>query len=96
MTLPPPATIGRSNTNIFAIISLIASVVFSPAGIVLAVVALHEIRRTGQDGRPLALAGLWIGIAMTALTVLAYVALFVVVGWAFTLIPAIPALHVPQ
>jgi len=56
-------------TNTLAILSLIASVVSlfcvvgSAVGIVLGVVAINQIKRTHQEGRGLAIAGIVLGIA---------------------------------
>jgi hypothetical protein len=40
-----------------AALSLVLAFVFAPAGLVLGIVALRQIRRTGEGGRGLALAG---------------------------------------
>lgn len=80
LPVPPPVApatnqyAGRG-TNILAILALVASFLIPPAGIVLGAVALKEIARTGQEGRGLALAGLWIGIVISAL-VLLFIALW--------------------
>jgi hypothetical protein len=56
-------------TNTLAIVSLMASVVSlfcvvgSAVGVVVGVVALNQIKRTHQDGRGLAVAGIALGIA---------------------------------
>jgi hypothetical protein len=54
--------------------------VFAPAGLVLGIVARRQIRRTGEAGEGLALAGAivgGIGTALFALGVLFYVIVFV-------------------
>lgn len=96
MTLPPPIQTTRSATNFFAIASLISAVLFAPVGIVLGVIALHEIRTTGQEGRSLALAGIWIGIVVTAIVVLFWTAFLLLMLWIFSLVPVIPPAHIPQ
>ena len=53
-------------TNTMAILALIMAFVFSPAGIVLGVLARKQIRRTGEEGDGLALAGIIIGSIATA------------------------------
>lgn len=85
-TAGAPAT----RVNNFALLSLVVAAVLAPAGIPLAIIALREIKRTGERGRSLALAGLWIGIIVTAiyLLVLAFVA--VVLGWTAWFIGEIP------
>jgi peptidyl-prolyl cis-trans isomerase B (cyclophilin B) len=84
--LGAPAT----RVNTFAILSLIVAATLAPAGIPLAVIALRQIKRTGERGREVALVGLWIGFVLTAiyLLVLAFVA--VVVGWSLWFIGEIP------
>lgn len=65
-----PAAAPRPLSSL-ALVSLILSVVgFGPIGAVLGTVALREIRRTGESGRELAIAGVAVGIGMTALTAL--------------------------
>ena len=63
-------------TNVLAILALVFAFVFSPAAIVLGVVARRQIRQTGEDGDGLALGGLIIGIVFTALYVLMLVLFF--------------------
>lgn len=65
---PPPP-----RTNTMAIIALVAAFVFAPAGLVLGLMALKEINRTGEEGRGLALAGAIIGGIATGFIVLAFV-----------------------
>lgn len=62
---PPPRP-----TNGMAIGALISSLVFPPLGIVLGHIALSQIKRTGEEGRTLAIVGLVIGYVATILTVL--------------------------
>ncbi|MEF2976881.1 DUF4190 domain-containing protein [Subtercola sp. YIM 133946] len=66
MTTPAPygAASGpvAPRTNVLAIVSLVVSIVgFTIIGIVLGFVALSQIKRTGESGRGLALAGIVIG-----------------------------------
>lgn len=66
-------------TNTLAIVSLIMAFVFAPVGIVLGIMARKQIRQTGESGDGLALAGLIIGIAFTAIFVVIiviYIVLF--------------------
>ena len=68
-------------TNVLAIISLIASCVgFTVPGIIMGHIALHQIKRSGEGGHGLALAGVIVGYVLFAivfiLTVL-YVLLFI-------------------
>jgi multisubunit Na+/H+ antiporter MnhB subunit len=59
--------------NGFAIAALVCGIVFNILGIVFGVIALGQIKRTGEEGRGLALAGIWIGVASLALTVVWFV-----------------------
>jgi peptidyl-prolyl cis-trans isomerase B (cyclophilin B) len=61
-------------TNGLAVASLICAFVFAPLGIVFGHVSLSQIRRTGEEGRGLAIAGLVVSYLVTALTVIAVVA----------------------
>lgn len=76
---PPPPR----QTNGMAIAALIAAFLFSPAGIVLGVVARKQIRRTGEEGWGMATAGLIIGVVLTVLWVLAVVLWVVLVVWLY-------------
>ncbi|MFV8164761.1 peptidylprolyl isomerase [Mycobacterium sp. 134] len=75
---PPPA-----HTNGMAVASLVCAVLFAPLGIVFGHISLSQLKRTGEQGRGIAIAGLIIGYVMTALaivaTVLAVVFAFIVV-----------------
>lgn len=55
------ADLATPKTNTLAILSLVFALVFWPLGIVFGHLALHQIRRTQEAGRGLALAGLVIG-----------------------------------
>ena len=57
-------------TNGIAIAALISSFFVSVLGIILGFVALNQIKKTGENGRGLALAGIWIGFVAVGITVL--------------------------
>lgn len=60
------ATSSTARTNGFAIASLIVSlVVFGPLGVILGIVALIKIGKTGEKGKGLAIAGIIIGCITT-------------------------------
>lgn len=52
-----PSAAPSNRTNVLAILSLVFAFVFSIAGIVLGHMALSQIKKTGEAGRGLALAG---------------------------------------
>jgi peptidyl-prolyl cis-trans isomerase B (cyclophilin B) len=59
-----------TGTNGLAIASLILAFVFAPAAIILGHMALSQIKKTGQEGRGLALAGTILGYVFTGFFVL--------------------------
>jgi peptidyl-prolyl cis-trans isomerase B (cyclophilin B) len=84
---PPPPPYGPAGgpygypqprpTNGMAIASLVCAFLFAPLGIVFGHVSLSQIRRTGEEGRGLAIAGLVISYLLTVLAVLLVVATIV-------------------
>ena len=81
----PPGYYGyppRRPTNGMAIASLVCAFLFAPLGIVFGHLSLSQIKRTGEEGRGLAIAGLVIGYLATALAILVVVvsAVFIVVA----------------
>ncbi len=71
-----PSPQGRTNT--LAIVALILGIVVPIGGIICGHIALSQIKRTGENGRGLALAGTVIGYVLTVLGIIitiAYVAL---------------------
>lgn len=65
---PPPA-----RTNSMAIASMVCAFLFAPAGIVFGHISLSQIKRSGEQGRGLALAGLVLSYVFTVLTVVAVI-----------------------
>lgn len=57
-------------TNGFAIAALVCAFVCSPLGLVFGIIARNQIRRTGQDGDGLALAGIIVSAVSIALAIL--------------------------
>jgi peptidyl-prolyl cis-trans isomerase B (cyclophilin B) len=57
-------------TNAMAIASLVSAFVVAPLGVVFGHISLSQIKRTGEDGRGLAIAGLIVGYLATALAIL--------------------------
>jgi peptidyl-prolyl cis-trans isomerase B (cyclophilin B) len=71
---PPP-------TNGMAIASLICAFVFAPLGIVFGHISLSQIKKTGEEGRGLAIAGLVISYLVTVLSIVVVVAGVVFFSW---------------
>ena len=72
----PPVYTGYpqpQSTNTLAIASLVCAFVFAPLGIIFGHVSLSQIKKTGEEGRGLALAGLIISYLFTAFMILALV-----------------------
>jgi peptidyl-prolyl cis-trans isomerase B (cyclophilin B) len=65
---PPPR-----QTNSMAIVALVGALVFAPLGIVFGHIALSQIRRSDEDGKGLAIAGVAIGYILTGLFLLVIV-----------------------
>jgi len=57
-------------TNGMAIAGFVLSLLFAPLGIIFSAIALGQIKETGQRGYGFAIAGLVIGIAVTALALI--------------------------
>jgi hypothetical protein len=70
--LAEPQSPPRVNT--FATLSLVYAFVFAPAGAILGHLGLAQIRRTGQQGRQRALAGLTLSYVVIALSIVGLVA----------------------
>ncbi|MCI4676195.1 peptidylprolyl isomerase [Candidatus Mycolicibacterium alkanivorans] len=68
-------------TNGMAIASLVCAFVFAPLGIVFGHISLSQIKRTGEEGRGLAMAGLVISYLVTALTIVALVLGVALFSW---------------
>lgn len=79
---PAPATGYAPPTNTLAILALVLSFIVSIAGIICGHLALAQIKRTGEAGRELALAGLIVGYVTTGLGILIAIASIVFTfGW---------------
>jgi hypothetical protein len=78
-----PVPLGQK-TNTLAIVALILGIVVPIGGIICGPIALGQIKRTGEAGRGLALAGLIIGIVLTLIEIFAIIVPFVILGAAAT------------
>ncbi|MCV7283325.1 peptidylprolyl isomerase [Mycolicibacterium flavescens] len=72
---PPPR-----QTNSLAVVSLICAFLFAPLGVVFGHISLSQIKRSGEEGRGLAIAGLVIGYLLTVVAVLVIVVSIVFVA----------------
>ena len=59
-------------TNTLAILSLVAALVASIVGVVLGVIALGQIRASGESGRGLAIVAIVIGVLVTVFFAFAF------------------------
>jgi Domain of unknown function (DUF4190) len=65
-------------TNVFAIVSLVSAFFIAVVAIITGHIALSQIKKTGEQGRGLALAGLIIGYAEIGIAVLAFVVIGII------------------
>lgn len=70
----------QQSTNALAIVSLVCAFLFAPLGIIFGHISLSQIKKSGEEGRGLAIAGLVISYLITILTIVVVVVsvLFVV------------------
>lgn len=83
----PPAA---APTNTMAILALIFAFVFAPLGIVFGFIARGQIKRTGESGEGLALAGLIVGGVFTLLIVAYIIFVFVILAAVAGSVPNFP------
>ena len=72
---PPP-------TNAMAVASLVCAFIFAPLAIVFGHLSLSQMKRTGEQGRGMAVAGLVIGYVVTIGTILLLVVGVIFLSWA--------------
>ena len=76
---PPPYPVYGPPTNPMAIAALVCALTIAPVGLGLGIAARKQIRRTGEGGDGLALAGIIIGGIVTGIWVLLIVVL--IISW---------------
>ncbi len=86
----PPAYQPRP-MNAMAIAALVSAFVLAPLGIVFGHIALSQIRRTDEDGKGLAIAGLVVGYVVTGLFVLGLLFWLIVFAWVFSQVDNYPS-----
>lgn len=74
--------VGPRPTNGMAIAALVCSLVLAPLGIIFGHISLAQIKRTGEDGRGMAIAGLVIGYLSTVGALIGILVLVGVIGGA--------------
>jgi hypothetical protein len=67
-------------TSTLAILALVFAFIIPPAGIVLGIVGLRQISRTGEGGRGLAVAGVAVGGVFTAIFVIYLVLIIIIIA----------------
>ncbi len=85
-----PAYAAPPATNTMAILALIFGIILAPLGVVFGFIARSQIKRTGESGDGLALAGIIIGGIFTVLIVLYFVFIIVFIASVASTIPNIP------
>jgi len=63
----PQVVVVQNRTNTNAILALVFAFVFAPVGLILGIISLNQIKRTGEEGKGLAISGIVIGGVTVAL-----------------------------
>jgi hypothetical protein len=80
----PQQAYAAPQTNTMAILGLVFAFVFPPLGVVFGFMGRNQIKRTGEGGEGLALAGIIVGGIFTAIIVLYIVFIVVIIGAAIS------------
>lgn len=67
-SLSQPAAPASAKTNTMAIVALVSAFILSPLGVIFGFISLSQIKRTGESGRGLAIAGIVIGVVSMVLS----------------------------
>jgi uncharacterized membrane protein len=73
-----PAPAAQQRYNVLSIVGFVLAFFISIAGLVVSIIALVQIKRTGERGRGLALAGVIISAIAIIISVISFIALFAV------------------
>jgi len=76
----PPQGYAAPQTNTMAILGLVFAFVFPPLGVVFGFMGRNQIKRTGEGGDGLALAGIIVGGIFTAIIVLYIIFVVILIG----------------
>ncbi|BDZ55549.1 DUF4190 domain-containing protein [Agromyces marinus] len=79
---PSYAAPAAQKTNVLAIVSLVSAFFVSLVAIITGHIALSQIKKTGEQGRGLAIAGLIIGYVGLVLGIIALIAYFALIATA--------------
>lgn len=71
-------------TNVLAIVSLVSAFFIPLVGIITGHIALGQIKKTGEQGRGLALAGLIIGYVLLVVGIIVAIVWFAIIGAAIS------------
>ncbi|MBS3095023.1 DUF4190 domain-containing protein [Candidatus Pacearchaeota archaeon] len=61
---------GKEKYNLFSILAIIFTFVFYPLGLIFGIIALSQIKKTGEKGRGLAIVPIVFGIVIIALVMI--------------------------
>ncbi|MFE5671157.1 DUF4190 domain-containing protein [Agromyces sp. NPDC056523] len=75
---------GGQKTNVLAIVSLVSAFFISLVAIITGHIALSQIKKTGEQGRGLAIAGLIIGYVGLVVGIIVAIAWFALIGTAIS------------
>ena len=75
-----PAAGPARPTNVLSIVALIAAFVIPLAGIIVGFISLGQIKKTGESGHGLALAGVVLGFVFTAFYLIFIIVYFVIIA----------------
>ena len=75
---PPRSTSGAAVASFICSITAFFTVIGALAGVILGHIALRQIKRTGQEGKGLAIAGLVIGYFILLIILVAFLGLFAI------------------
>jgi uncharacterized protein YacL len=85
----PPGPVPQPSTNVLAIVSLVSAFFVSLVAIITGHIALSQIRRTGEQGRGLAIAGLVIGYVSILVGVVVLIITLALLAAGVAILPAI-------
>jgi hypothetical protein len=80
-----PAAGPARPTNVLSIIALIAAFIIPLAGIIVGFISLGQIKKTGEGGHGLALAGVVLGFVFSAFYVIFFIVYFVILASAVSI-----------